>query len=163
MSRTSGEQVRSPRALGIFRSISTARGKAGRRAPPPGRFFDARSLVAGYQRDVNILPGGSVWAWAGRIACVLGPNGTGWSAVLKDHLRFPAADRGQGGLPGRRYHKADYNHSDWALAPETGAKPLWLKCGELRALTIRLRVDVGFPPSVERHSRRSRRCRSTAR
>jgi branched-chain amino acid transport system ATP-binding protein len=57
-------------------------------ASEPRPVLDARSLVAGYQRDVNILTGVSVRAWAGRIACVLGPNGTGKSTLLKTIFGF---------------------------------------------------------------------------
>jgi branched-chain amino acid transport system ATP-binding protein len=57
-------------------------------SPASGPVLDARSLVAGYQRDVNILTGVSVRAWAGRIACVLGPNGTGKSTLLKTIFGF---------------------------------------------------------------------------
>jgi branched-chain amino acid transport system ATP-binding protein len=57
-------------------------------ASEPKPVLDARSLVAGYQRDVNILTGVSVRAWAGRIACVLGPNGTGKSTLLKTIFGF---------------------------------------------------------------------------
>ena len=48
---------------------------------PP--ILEARALVAGYQRDINILNGVSVKAFGGRIACVVGPNGTGKSTLLK--------------------------------------------------------------------------------
>jgi branched-chain amino acid transport system ATP-binding protein len=56
--------------------------------PDPRPVLDARSLVAGYQRDINILSGISVRAWAGRIACVIGPNGTGKSTLLKAIFGF---------------------------------------------------------------------------
>jgi branched-chain amino acid transport system ATP-binding protein len=48
----------------------------------------ARSLVAGYYRDIHILNGVSVKVWPGRIACVLGPNGTGKSTLLKTIFGF---------------------------------------------------------------------------
>ena len=48
---------------------------------PP--ILEARALVAGYERDINILNGVSVKAFGGRIACVVGPNGTGKSTLLK--------------------------------------------------------------------------------
>lgn len=50
--------------------------------------LEARSLVAGYERDIHILNGLSVKAAAGRIACVLGPNGTGKSTLLKTIFGF---------------------------------------------------------------------------
>ena len=53
-----------------------------------GAVLDARSLVAGYFRDIYILNGVSAKAWAGRIACVLGPNGTGKSTLLKTIFGF---------------------------------------------------------------------------
>ncbi len=43
----------------------------------------ARGLVAGYVPDINILNGMSVEAVAGQVRCVLGPNGTGKSTLLK--------------------------------------------------------------------------------
>ena len=45
--------------------------------------LEARALVAGYERDINILNGVSVKVFGGRIACVIGPNGTGKSTLLK--------------------------------------------------------------------------------
>jgi hypothetical protein len=60
--------------------------------------------------------------------------------------------------------KADYTIVlTGRVRQETRTKPLWFKVEIWRALTIRLSVDVRFPPSVERHSRRCRRCRSKAR
>jgi branched-chain amino acid transport system ATP-binding protein len=50
--------------------------------------LEALGLVAGYDRDINILNGISVQARAGRIACVLGPNGTGKSTLLKTIFGF---------------------------------------------------------------------------
>jgi branched-chain amino acid transport system ATP-binding protein len=63
--------------------------------PDPSPVLDARALVAGYQRDINILSGVSVRAWAGRIACVLGPNGTGKSTLLKTIFGFLRPIEGQ--------------------------------------------------------------------
>jgi len=45
--------------------------------------LEARALVAGYELDINILNGVSVKAFGGSIACVIGPNGTGKSTLLK--------------------------------------------------------------------------------
>jgi branched-chain amino acid transport system ATP-binding protein len=60
-----------------------------------GPVLDARSLVAGYFRDVHILNGVSAKAWAGKIACVLGPNGTGKSTLLKTIFGFLRPVAGQ--------------------------------------------------------------------
>jgi ABC-type branched-subunit amino acid transport system ATPase component len=52
-------------------------------APQSGHWASAEpllsceNLVAGYTRDINILRDLSAKAWAGRISCVVGPNGTG--------------------------------------------------------------------------------------
>ncbi|RMF87080.1 MAG: ABC transporter ATP-binding protein [Nitrospinota bacterium] len=48
----------------------------------------AEDLVAGYFEDIHILQGISVQAWPGRITCVLGPNGTGKSTLLKTLFGF---------------------------------------------------------------------------
>ncbi|MDE2571123.1 MAG: ABC transporter ATP-binding protein [bacterium] len=50
--------------------------------------LEAQGLVAGYVEDILILNGISVKAWAGKIACVLGPNGTGKSTLLKTIFGF---------------------------------------------------------------------------
>ncbi len=52
-------------------------------------------LVAGYTRDIDILRGLSAKAWSGRISCVVGPNGTGKSTLLKALFGFlkPSAGR----------------------------------------------------------------------
>jgi branched-chain amino acid transport system ATP-binding protein len=63
--------------------------------------LDARSLIAGYERDINILNGISVQAWPGRIACVLGPNGTGKSTLLKTIFGFLRPVQGEVLLAGR--------------------------------------------------------------
>ncbi len=53
------------------------------------------NLVAGYTRDIDILRDVSARAWAGRISCVVGPNGTGKSTLLKALFGFlrPSAGR----------------------------------------------------------------------
>ena len=43
----------------------------------------ARDLVAGYLSGIDILRGVSVEAARGQVRCVLGPNGTGKSTLLK--------------------------------------------------------------------------------
>jgi branched-chain amino acid transport system ATP-binding protein len=45
--------------------------------------LSARNLAAGYLPGIEILHGVSVDAFAGEIRCVLGPNGTGKSTLLK--------------------------------------------------------------------------------
>ena len=47
-----------------------------------------KDLVAGYTGDIDILRGLSVKAWPGRISCVVGPNGTGKSTLLKSLFGF---------------------------------------------------------------------------
>ncbi len=48
----------------------------------------ADNLVAGYTSDIHILQGLSVQAWRGHVACVVGPNGTGKSTLLKTLFGF---------------------------------------------------------------------------
>jgi len=48
----------------------------------------ARNLVAGYVPGINILNGMSVDVLRGQIRCVLGPNGTGKSTLLKAIFGF---------------------------------------------------------------------------
>ncbi|TAM57552.1 ABC transporter ATP-binding protein [bacterium] len=66
-----------------------------------GAFLETDGLVAGYVEDILILNGVSVKAWPGRIACVLGPNGTGKSTLLKTIFGFLPALRGSVRLKGR--------------------------------------------------------------
>jgi branched-chain amino acid transport system ATP-binding protein len=63
--------------------------------PDDAAVLEVRSLVAGYYGDIHILNGVSLQARAGRIACVLGPNGTGKSTLLKTVFGFlrPAQGR----------------------------------------------------------------------
>src|SRR5215470_12702002 len=52
-----------------------------------------RDLVAGYLPGIDILRGVSVAATHGQVRCVLGPNGTGKSTLLKVLFGFlPARD-----------------------------------------------------------------------
>lgn len=46
------------------------------------------NLVAGYTSDIDILRDISAKAWPGRISCVVGPNGTGKSTLLKALFGF---------------------------------------------------------------------------
>jgi branched-chain amino acid transport system ATP-binding protein len=61
----------------------------------------ARDLVAGYLPGINILRGVSASAVRGRIHCVLGPNGTGKSTLLKVLFGFLPASEGEILLEGR--------------------------------------------------------------
>jgi branched-chain amino acid transport system ATP-binding protein len=62
----------------------------------------ARGLVAGYVPGIDILRGVSVDAMRGQIRCVLGPNGTGKSTLLKVLFGFLPAREGEIQLDGRR-------------------------------------------------------------
>ena len=66
-----------------------------------GHCLVAQNLVAGYLPGINILRGVSVGASRGRIACVLGPNGTGKSTLLKVLFGFLPASEGEITLDGR--------------------------------------------------------------
>ncbi len=64
----------------------------------------ARGLVAGYLLGIDILRGVSVEATRGQIRCVLGPNGTGKSTLLKVLFGFLPVRHGEirlGGQPVR--------------------------------------------------------------
>jgi len=54
----------------------------------------ARNLVAGYVPGIHILNGMSVDVLAGQVRCVLGPNGTGKSTLLKVLFGFLAPQSG---------------------------------------------------------------------
>src|SRR5208282_5781018 len=55
----------------------------------------ARDLVAGYLPGIDILRGVSVEAMRGQVRCVLGPNGTGKSTLLKVLFGFLSPVSGQ--------------------------------------------------------------------
>src|SRR5580692_6836263 len=55
----------------------------------------ARNLVAGYLPGINILNGMSVVVMRGEVRCVLGPNGTGKSTLLKVLFGFLPAQQGE--------------------------------------------------------------------
>jgi branched-chain amino acid transport system ATP-binding protein len=55
----------------------------------------ARELVAGYLPGIDILRGVSVEATRGQVRCVLGPNGTGKSTLLKVLFGFLPARQGE--------------------------------------------------------------------
>jgi branched-chain amino acid transport system ATP-binding protein len=61
----------------------------------------ARDLVAGYRPGIDILRGVSVEATRGEVRCVLGPNGTGKSTLLKVLFGFLPARAGEIRLDGR--------------------------------------------------------------
>ncbi|HZS81286.1 MAG TPA: ABC transporter ATP-binding protein [Stellaceae bacterium] len=61
----------------------------------------ARELVAGYLSGIDILRGVSVEAMRGEVRCVLGPNGTGKSTLLKVLFGFLPARSGDIRLDGR--------------------------------------------------------------
>jgi branched-chain amino acid transport system ATP-binding protein len=50
--------------------------------------LSCEKLVAGYTRDIDILRDISAKAWPVRISCVVGPNGTGKSTLLKALFGF---------------------------------------------------------------------------
>jgi branched-chain amino acid transport system ATP-binding protein len=57
-------------------------------------WLTARGLVAGYLPGIDILQGVSVEAVRGHVRCVLGPNGTGKSTLLKVLFGFLPARQG---------------------------------------------------------------------
>ena len=57
--------------------------------------LSARNLVAGYLPGINILNGMSVDILRGQVRCVLGPNGTGKSTLLKVLFGFLPAEQGE--------------------------------------------------------------------
>jgi branched-chain amino acid transport system ATP-binding protein len=67
-------------------------------APPA---LAARGLVAGYLPGVHILHGVSVDVQAGEVRCVLGPNGTGKSTLLRVLFGFLPPLEGQVSAGGR--------------------------------------------------------------
>jgi branched-chain amino acid transport system ATP-binding protein len=62
----------------------------------------ARNVVAGYLPGINILRGVSVEATRGEVRCVLGPNGTGKSTLLKVLFGFLPARDGEISMDGQR-------------------------------------------------------------
>jgi len=61
----------------------------------------ARDLVAGYLPGIDILRGVSLDAMRGQVRCVLGPNGTGKSTLLKVLFGFLPAREGEIEFDGR--------------------------------------------------------------
>ncbi|HEY1545982.1 MAG TPA: ATP-binding cassette domain-containing protein [Xanthobacteraceae bacterium] len=66
-----------------------------------GALLAADGLVAGYTRDIDILRDMTCRVWPGRISCVVGPNGTGKSTLLKALFGFLRPRRGKVMLGGR--------------------------------------------------------------
>jgi branched-chain amino acid transport system ATP-binding protein len=64
----------------------------------------ARGLVAGYLPGIDILRGVSVEGTRGQVRCVLGPNGTGKSTLLKVLFGFLPARQGEIYLDGLPAH-----------------------------------------------------------
>ena len=73
---------------------------------PSAPWLAARNLVAGYLPGINILQGVSVEAACGEIRCVLGPNGTGKSTLLKVLFGFLPAREGEIRLDGEKLRSA---------------------------------------------------------
>jgi branched-chain amino acid transport system ATP-binding protein len=73
--------------------------KDGAGVPP---WLVAHGLVAGYLPGIDILRGVAVEAAQGQVRCVLGPNGTGKSTLLKVLFGFVPARDGEIRLNGRR-------------------------------------------------------------
>jgi branched-chain amino acid transport system ATP-binding protein len=69
--------------------------------PPRPAWLTARNLVAGYLPDSNILKGVSVDVVPGQVRCMLGPNGTGKSTLLKVLFGFLRPREGEIRLAGR--------------------------------------------------------------
>jgi len=69
--------------------------------PANASWLAARELVAGYLPGIDILRGVTVAAEKGQVRCVLGPNGTGKSTLLKVLFGFLPAREGEIRLDGR--------------------------------------------------------------
>jgi branched-chain amino acid transport system ATP-binding protein len=69
--------------------------------PTTAPWLVARHLVAGYLPGIDILRGVSVDAARGQVRCVLGPNGTGKSTLLKVLFGFLPARDGEIRLDGQ--------------------------------------------------------------
>jgi branched-chain amino acid transport system ATP-binding protein len=68
----------------------------------------ARDLVAGYLPGIDILRGVSVEAARGQVRCVLGPNGTGKSTLLKALFGFLSLRQGEIRLDGQSFATAPH-------------------------------------------------------
>ena len=76
----------------------TAPGIGSRLAEPA---LAVRDLVAGYDRDLDILRGVSLHAQADELVCLLGPNGAGKSTLLKAIFGLVRVSRGSIRVRGR--------------------------------------------------------------
>ena len=65
-----------------------------------GALLAADGLVAGYTRDIDILRDMTCRVWPQRISCVVGPNGTGKSTLLKALFGFLRPRHGKVTLKG---------------------------------------------------------------
>lgn len=63
--------------------------------------FAGEGIVAGYTRDIDILRDISAKTWLGKISCIVGPNGTGKSTLLKALFGFLRPSAGRVLLAGR--------------------------------------------------------------
>lgn len=63
--------------------------------------FAGEDIVAGYTRDIDILRHITAKAWRGRISCIVGPNGTGKSTLLKALFGFLRPSSGRVVLDGQ--------------------------------------------------------------
>jgi ABC-type branched-subunit amino acid transport system ATPase component len=76
-------------------------------AADPAPWLVARGLVAGYLSGIDILRGVSVEAARGEVRCVLGPNGTGKSTLLKALFGFLGLREGEIRLGGEALRAAN--------------------------------------------------------
>jgi len=72
-----------------------------------GPWLVARGLVAGYLPGIDIVRGVSIEARRGEVRCVLGPNGTGKSTLLKVLFGFLPPRDGEIHLDGQRLHSVE--------------------------------------------------------
>ena len=79
----------------------------------PTPWLVARGLVAGYLPGIDILRGVSLEATRGQVRCVLGPNGTGKSTLLKVLFGFLPARRGEISLDGKPAHSLPPHEMGW--------------------------------------------------
>ena len=79
---------------------------------PATPWLVVRSLVAGYLPGIDILRGVSVEARRGQVRCVLGPNGTGKSTLLKVLFGFLPARHGDIDLDGKPLRSLPHQMGD---------------------------------------------------
>ena len=86
----------------------------------------ARGLVAGYLPGIDILRGVSVEAARGQVRCVLGPNGTGKSTLLKALFGFVGLRHGEirlNGEPARVLAPHDMGRNGVVYLPQWRPDP----------------------------------------